>query len=158
MRQLGERARQIPHTAARFALAPQAVRAVGQQRLGRDRGVLNTRARVILDDVEVWFVRHVDLEGLDFVFLGYGHHDAVRLLDRLWYAALGLVDIDGQRLHARDVDLAVFLLPLEVGADLLPSQVIPDARRSDLNAILGGRQQEHSIPVDAWLLRPGGFI
>ena len=72
-------------------------------------------------------VRDIDLEGLDFVLLGDGHDDAIRLLDGFRYATPCLVDIDGQRLHARDVDVAAFLLLLEVGTHLLPRQVIADA-------------------------------
>src|SRR5437773_2281371 len=117
-------------------------------RLRRDRGVPNARARVVLDDVKVRFVRNIDLEGLNLVLLRHGYDDAVRLPNGLQYTALGLVDIDGQGLHTRHVDITILPLVFQVGTNLFPGQIVADARRRNLQTVLRRGQQQHGVPVD----------
>ena len=137
---------------------PQVVGAIRQQRLGGNGGVLDTRARVVLDVLKMWIVRDRDLKRLNVVLLRDGNDDAIRLLDRVRDAALGLVEVDGQGLHARDIDVSILLLLLQIDANLFPCQIVADSGCGDLQTVLGWRQQQNGVAVHARLLRSGGLI
>ena len=145
----GEGAGQLADETRLIVLLPEVVRAVGQERLGIHRRLLDARTLVALDLREQRPAVGREPERLGLARLVQGHHDAPGGANGIRHPPPGFFKALSQALTLKWIDRVLGELPLHV----LPSEQRADrvARRG--NAVPGRHRQHHYIAVHPGFVR-----